>query len=234
MKRLEAEFLPVAALSDDLIATLYELMEESYLGMDEARFRQDLMAKDGIHLLRGPDGDVEGFSSERRLAVTLPDGSRETGVFSGDTIIRATSRGSTALFRSFALRHVPAAAAADGDYWWFLISKGYKTYRILPTLFRDWYPRRDTATPPRINTIREAYARQLYGDIYDASSGVLRYRDAKDRLRPGIADIDARCLRNPDIAWFQAANPGWVDGDDLVCLASLKPENLRDPERLLG
>jgi hypothetical protein len=51
-----------------------------------------------------------------------------------------------------------------------------------------------------------------------------------------VAGISERELRVPDIAFFAAANPGWVEGHDLVCLCALTPDNLRPAMRplLLG
>jgi hypothetical protein len=55
-----------------------------------------------------------------------------------------------------------------------------------------------------------------------------RHRAAvrSQRLRPKTAPIDARTLADPDVAFFQAANPGHADGDMLVCLAPLTTRNV--------
>ena len=67
----------------------------------------------------------------------------------------------------------------------------------------------------------DAYASALYGGEYDPVSGVIRYRHEKDRLREGVADLDEHRLKNKDIAFFAQANPGHVNGEDLVCLAKI-------------
>jgi hypothetical protein len=39
--------------------------------------------------------------------------------------------------------------------------------------------------------------------------------------------LSAGELADPDVAFFVAANPGWVRGHDLVCLTRLSPDNVR-------
>ena len=45
-------------------------------------------------------------------------------------------------------------------------------------------------------------------------SSILMYRE-------GVADLDEHRLKNKDIAFFAQANPGHVNGEDLVCLAKI-------------
>ena len=59
------------------------------------------------------------------------------------------------------------------------------------------------------------YARARYGDQYDPTSGVLAYREPRDRLRDGVAGLTEQVLRNPDAAFFASANPGHELGHDI-------------------
>ena len=155
------------------------------------------------------------------------------GVFSGDTIIRRDLWGDTELFRTWAQFWFPYAEA-HGELYWFLICKGYKTYRILPLFWREFYPSRREETPPEMQEIMDAYATQLYPDDYNPQTGVIEYRHTKDRLRSGVADIDEKHLRHPDTAYFAERNPGHAKGNDLVCLARIDRSCMRpQAERIL-
>jgi hypothetical protein len=107
------------------------------------------------------------------------------------------------------------------EFYWFLICKGYKTYRILPLFWETFYPDYRCETPLREKKIIDAYAGMLYPEEYNPESGVIEYRSQKDKLRPGVGDIGERELRNRDIEFFSRANPGYTDGNDIACLARI-------------
>ena len=71
----------------------------------------------------------------------------------------------------------PAAALSlidkyrDEPLYWYLISKGYRTYRFLPVFFREFYPRHDVATPPVEAAVLYALGRRKFGDSYDGANG---------------------------------------------------------------
>jgi hypothetical protein len=177
----------------------------------------DLTEKDEAIILRGPDGDLVGFSTQRRITV---DG--VAGIFSGDTVVHPAHRGSPALLRTFARRYIFAPAE---PLHWFLVSKGYRTYRMLPSCFRRYWPSRHEPIPDDARALMTRYATSLFPDDYNPATGVLEYRTAKDRLRQ--VTLSSGELVTPDVAFFVAANPGWVHGHDLVCLTRLTPDNLR-------
>jgi hypothetical protein len=150
--------------------------------------------------------------------------------FSGDTVVERAYWGGTELPRRFA-RHVFALADAErraapgAAVYWFLICSGYKTYRFLPVFFREFFPTHRRPTPASARRILDTLATHKFRAAYDAPAGVVRPRPAP-RLRPGVAEVGPELLRNPDVAFFVAANPGYAAGDELACLAELRPENL--------
>lgn len=219
---------------------MFALMDLVYEGATRAAFEADLAAKDTCIVLRSPGGDLAGFSTQRTLTVpvtgpvpgTVGAGSA-TGVFSGDTVIHPAHWGSPALMQAFSRHYI---VERPEPFWWFLVSKGHRTYRFLTTFFTEFAPDRRHPTTPEAAAIMAAYATALFPADYDAERGVLAYRTPKDRLRPGIAGITQRELANPDIAFFAARNPGHALGHDLVCLTDLRPGNLKPRMRptLLG
>ncbi len=231
MDKLDAALHPIDALRGEEIAHMFALMERYYDGVDRTVFERDLFEKDSCVLLRDELGSIRGFSTQKRVTLDL-DGETIHGVFSGDTIVDRAHWGSLALHRTFA-QHFFAIGRAYPAFYWFLISKGYKTYKFLPTFFRAYYPRYDKSTPAREASIMRAFAHAANPEAYDEASGVFRYRTEKDRLKSGVADIVGARKNDPHIAFFERANPGYLRGDDLVCLADLREENLLPAARRL-
>lgn len=229
MTDLRAEIVPATELTASDREAMFALMDLVYDGMRREAFEQDLAGKDAAILLRTPSGGLVGFSTQRTLTVSVGEEVAE-GVFSGDTVIHPAHWGSPVLSQAFARRYI---AERERPLWWFLVSKGHRTYRFLPTFFTAFWPDRRSPTPPREQRIMDAYAAALFGDAYDAGRGVVAYATPKDRVRPGIADIAERELANPDIAHFVALNPGHVLGHDLVCLAELSPSVIKPRMRSL-
>lgn len=232
MSELVASFVAPSELGASERAAMLGLMDAVYEGVSATAFEADLDAKDACLLLRTPRGALAGFSTQRFVTVEVA-GRPVRGVFSGDTVIAPEHWGSPALFQAFARRYI---VERDEPVWWFLISKGHRTYRMLTTFFTEFWPNRRAATPAAARAIMDAYATALYPDDYNRATGVLEYHHAKDRLRPGVAGISERELRLPDVAFFAERNPGWAEGHDLVCLAELTPSNLKPRMRplLLG
>jgi len=221
---LNGKLVRVDQLSPAETDQMFHLMHTFYDNMERAAFYSDLSRKDTCILLRGEKGDIRGFSTQQLLHIDLP-GERVHGVFSGDTIIHPDEWGSLALHKVFS-RHYFPYGERYGEFYWFLISKGYKTYKILPTFFREFYPSCLGAVPEREQRIIDAFGALLYPGEYNPATGVVEYHSVKDRLKPGVADITPRLARDKHVAYFLRRNPGYTDGNDLVCLARLSKVNL--------
>ena len=116
------------------IAAMERLYREFYVGADEADFRRDLAEKDYAILLRGTG--VCGFSTMKLVEVA---GMRV--LFSGDTVVETSQRGQWGLAGGFGhMIKFVEGMFPDVAAYWFLISKGARTYRFLPTFFRRYVP----------------------------------------------------------------------------------------------
>jgi hypothetical protein len=196
-------------------------------------FIKDLNDKDYCLILRNEQNEIVGFSTQKIINVPVNE-KIITGVYSGDTIIHKEYWGSTELFKVFAQFFFEYAKPFD-EFYWFLISKGYKTYKILSTFFLNFYPRYAQTTPPYQKSIMDAYAGHLFNEDYNPVSGVVEYKQIKDILKPGVADIDEAALKNKHVSFFQEANPGHLSGDDLICLALMDRKNIKESARkILG
>jgi hypothetical protein len=102
--------------------------------------------------------------------------------------------------------------------YWFLISKGYKTYLLLSRNFHEYWPRHDRETPLPIAALMDGLARARFGALWDPTAGIVRMAGRGDRLKQGVVPVDADALSQADIRYFVTKNRGYVQGDELVCV----------------
>ncbi len=212
MSMVKVEIWRVARLPEADRLEMESLYRRYYEGAPDEVFRRDLAEKDRAIVLR-KDGAVVGFSTIRLLDVA----GRKV-LFSGDTVVDAACRNQTGLAGAFGhvMRRLNEELGEAPD--WFLICKGARTYRFLPTFFKRYVPggREDAELSARLASV----ARALYPREYDEATSVLRFGDGKDRLKGDALRMDPESVR------FRALNPGWTRGDELCCLAPLSMDNL--------
>lgn len=222
MAKLSAVVQPVPALTVADRDQMFAVFEAYYDDVTRARFEADLQNKDDVIVLRDPEGTVRGFSTLRRLSVEVA-GRRHRAVFSGDTVVDQAFWGTRVLGRVFLrymfqerLRHPWA------PLWWFLISKGYKTYLLMANNFPEHWPRYERPMPAARRALLDGLATELFPDAYDASQGLIRFGPHHGRLRHGMAATTAQLLAdNPRIRFFEERNPDWAQGVELACVASM-------------
>ncbi len=226
---------PVKALSVRERERMFQLLVDNFNNTTRQRFETDLAEKEWVILLCGEQsGIIQGFSTLMQLDTLLGD-KPVTAFFSGDTIINRKYWGQTVLPRLWS-RHVfrLAATMADRVVYWYLICSGYKTYRFLPVFFKEFYPCYNRSMPVEIKQLMDTLGESRYPLEYDSTGGVIRFTEAS-ALKEGIADITARRLRDSHIAFFMQANPGYVRGDELVCITEISPANVTPAgKRMIG
>lgn len=223
---IRSQTVPVGSLDATERDRMYRLMEAAYLGMDRRVFEDDLREKEDVMLLRDrTSGTIVGFSTLMVIDLPLPEGTVRA-VFSGDTIVQSEYRTSFGLGVELGryLRMIAGRYPHDLVVW-LLISKGCRTYALLPLLFREFYPRWDAETPTLSARIMDAFGARMYPAEYDPRDRLVRHAGAPERLRPGVADACDRRLGDPHTRFFVQANPGHADGDELVCVADAREDN---------
>ena len=217
------EVRAVADLRGSERAEMLALFGRHFERVDPAAFHADLDEKEHVALVAGPDGRLAGFSTLVRITATVR-GQAVAATFSGDTIVDPSARHAAALPRLLS-RHIFAAARAEPGVpaYWFLLSSGYKTYRLLPHLFRTFLPGGNAPPTAAEAAVLGVVARARYGERFDA--GIVRLAHPTP-LRPGVADLTEHRLRDPHVAFFARANPGHAAGDELACLTRVHPDNL--------
>ena len=229
MTALAARIVRADALDDPLVDAMYRLYAAHYDACEPVRFRADLAAKGHVILVE-EGGRLCGFST----AVDHPfdwNGSRVQVLFSGDTIIDRSAWGQQALSRAFA-RLAGALQARDPGrpLYWLLISKGHRTYRYLSVFARRFFPH-PSGGDDDLRPLADAIAAARFGSDFDPGRGVVSFPWSMGQLKPDLAEVPSRLSSRPEVAFFLQRNPGYRNGDELVCLARLAPENLRSMVR---
>lgn len=220
--RLRGSVRPVAALAPADRDAMWALFDKYYADVDRARFEADLAGKDDVILLRDTgDGRIQGFTTIQVYSRTI-EGRAFVAVYSGDTVIEASYWGQTALQRAFFGYLMKAKLRNPArPVYWYLISKGYKTYLLLARNVPHHSPRWDAPTPAFDQQVLDLLSTDKFGAAYRPAQGVLHFEECQGRLKRGIAPIDTSLLSHPDIRFFVERNPGHADGDELCCLGRI-------------
>lgn len=200
---------------------MHKLMTAHYEAVPWDRFEHDLSAKDEVLILHEADGSLCGFTT---LAWN-PAGRFEEGdvLFSGDTIIDRRCWGTQELVRAFCRRAGEWKAASGRRLFWFLISKGHRTYLYLPLFARRFHPHPENEEP-EWERLAGLVAGRLFGESWKTEEGVIRFPSSQGHLREEL--VIGR-EKSPWVHYFLNCNPGYSRGEELVCITEMDESNLR-------
>lgn len=213
-----------AELSSTNKVEMFRLLTQHFDGVTPEQFARDLAEKNLALLLEREDTLV-GFSTLQAYTTAF-EGETINVIYSGDTIVTPGAWGTTALPRAWvagvdALRaKLPAARC-----FWLLLTSGFRTYRFLPVFWREFFPRFDALMSAVTRRMLNQLAKERFGNQFDLEMGVVRFTNPQ-RLKDGLEQIAEGRSRDPHISFFELRNPGHANGDELVCLTELCPENL--------
>lgn len=204
---------------------MYALLDRHFIGVTRERFDTDLEEKNWVLLLHEASGALLGFSTMRVYETTF-DGRPISIVRSGDTIVDPSAWGSTALPREW-IKAVNQLRERypNGPWYWLLLTSGFRTYRLLSTFWRTFWPCHALPTPTEAQRCLDAIAGEAFADQYEADRGIVRFASPQI-LRPPLAGIPAGRRVDPHVSFFVHRNPGHARGDELVCLCELTDSNL--------
>jgi hypothetical protein len=219
-----ARLVPRGELADDDIERMFDLLSAHFEGVTAEHFRRDLERKNFAVLIERDD-QLVGFTTILAYETAF-DGQALSVVYSGDTIVAPTAWNTPTLPRAW-IESVVALRQQypRGRYVWLLITSGFRTYRLLPLFWREFFPRHDSPTPPKWRRMIEHIALERFGSQYDSAKGVVRLEHPQ-RLRQELAGIPDQRMDDPHVRFFAARNPHHARGDELVCMTELTPANL--------
>jgi len=219
MGKLYAHTVKISTLQAFEVDCMYHLFATYYENTQKEKFLKDLLNKDKVILLRDKyEKKIRGFSTIKFMDINI-QGKKVYGLFSGDTVIDADYWGQTALtMEFFKVQMFFKFKHPFNGFYWFLISKGFKTYLLLTNNYQNYFPRFDKETPRKHKMIIDGLAHQIFGETYDSNSGLLKCANLYERLKGEVAPIDDHALKNPNIKYFQDKNPNWIEGEELCCI----------------
>ena len=214
-----------ADLTQADIQAMFDIFSENFCGATIDIFQRDLCSKNWVILLRDEEnGELEGFSTLALYEASFQNQPLSV-VYSGDTIIRPVYWGTPELPRSWIKTVIEKSAQMPKPLYWLLISSGYKTYRFLTVFYQEFYPCCDMPTPPESQALMDHLALQRFGADYHPELGVVRFTEGATPLRDGVAEVTDARLLDRHVAFYLARNPGHIQGDELVCLTRVHPDN---------
>ena len=202
---------------------MFEILNKYYEHVTEEQFLADLHKKNAVIVMMDrATNRIQGFSTILDVRMRV-NGKNVIGAFSGDTIVERAYWGQGTLGKAF-LAYMLKQKLKNPfkTFYWFLISKGYKTYLLMANNCPTHYPRHEGATPFEITDIMNAFYTELYPKQYDPMAGVIAFNGPACHLKSGVAAIEKKLTdENPRVAFFESKNPGWERGDELACVATI-------------
>jgi len=226
-RQLRAEVLEVPTLPVQVIEEMFALYHSYYEATSPARFNADLQGKDKVILLYDESQALRGFSTLRLLECQW-QGKPCRVLFSGDTIVHHRFWGEQTLaFNWIRLAGQIKAQQPVMPLYWLLIVKGHRTYRYLQAFSLRYFPHWKEQTPSAEKTLMDHLGERLFGDCYQPDKGVVHFAESHGQLRHEWAEPSLEIVHRQEVQFFLRSNPGYRQGDELLCLTELDAANLR-------
>jgi len=226
MRKVSGEMIPIQELLPNDKKQMLALMENYFLNVTGNKFENDLGEKERVILLRDENNSIVGFSTVKLMRVEV-FGREVVAIFSGDTVVDKSCWGERALVKKLGEYFIEVIEENPESYCcWYLISKGYKTYRYLPLYFHEFYPGLKKVTPIFEQKIIKTLSEKKYPGKYNQKTGVINFNSKAECLREGIAEVTQSRLKDPHVSFFVLKNPGHANGNELACIGLLTKENL--------
>jgi hypothetical protein len=213
-------------LENDL-EKMWQLMQHHYSQVTKEMFFHDLFEKDFVGVIRDMENDIQGFTT------FVIDPKNCAGrdyhiLFSGDTIIDEKHWGTQIMMKGWSTSIGTIVMADNTKPWyWYLMSKGHRTYLYLPYFFQSYYPSvHPQSDYLQLYKIADEVSRILFGEDWKPEQGLIRFKEHHGALSPALAEATFKKERNAHVKFFLEKNPAFYKGDELVCIARLSEENI--------
>lgn len=220
--KLKALVIKPKSIDLDELSRMYHLFSQYYEGHPFEVFKRDLYEKDDVILLKDAETkEIQGFSTI--LKVEIKKGNKSFyGIYSGDTVVANDYWGSPALGIMF-LKYLWIEKVKNPfrPLYWFLISKGYKTYLLMANNFNVHYPRIEEPTTEHHQSLMDSFYSEKFKDKYIPEKNLIVPSGETCHLKMDVADIHCNMLGIPRVKFFQEKNPEWQKGSELCCIAEM-------------
>lgn len=224
--QIKSETVEISELTLRQRKEMLKLMQDYFKGVGRASFEKDLSEKQWAVILSDENGSVCGFTT-LMLSDAVVAGEKLKVFYSGDTIVDKKHWGIFSLEKRWIPFVFENVLSDPGFKWyWFFVSKGYRTFRYLPVHFKKYWPSPENSSCTFENKLLNKLAGIRFGKSYDPLTGVVCCENDY-RLRSGVGDISDREMRCKHVRFFLEKNPCWRKGAQLACLTELSVGNLR-------
>ena len=186
------QFVRVDDLGEGTRSRMFALLRSNYDCVTRGHFDTDLDDKDEAILLWDEAGWLRGFSTLKHWDETF-EGEPLRVLFSGDTIIDSAYWGTQSLAFPWIRRAGRLKAdAPERRLFWFLIVKGHRTYRYLPTFAVTFHPDWRASEKPWLRRLADHLARGRFGDQYEVGPGYRPFSSADGPARHPVGRTPAK------------------------------------------
>ena len=219
---MRSEIIKTGSISQNIKHTMFSIYACYYEPALKNIFMNDLSEKSHVLLLLDEKNDIRGFSTLKTW-VLEHQGTPLQILYSGDTIIEQEFWGSQVLsFNWIEFAGKIKAQSPDIPLYWFLITKGHRTYRYMSVFSKDFFPKLDKPTPAFIQSLMHRIGSETFADQYCEETGVVMHRPESAALKKEFEGSRLINKTNKDIDFFVSKNPGYESGDELLCLCELR------------
>ncbi len=220
---MKTEIIKTKYVTEAEKKALFVLLCQFFVNTDYERFLADFSEKQW--LIRMSDGDeITGFSTQQTIELTVAERPVRF-LFSGDTIVHPDYWNKSYLAGAFGQLFLHIGDLSEIQLFWFLVSKGFRTYRVMPVHFKKFHPVH-TSKNRDLKPLLDAVAAFKFGANYNPETELVKFTEPKDYLCGSLADIPANYANNPHVSFFAKRNPEYRLGTELACIASLSKKNL--------
>ncbi len=223
----QSRVVNVRDLSERDYQKMYSILCEHFSNVDRNVFESDLREKNWVIQVEDSDGNIQGFSTLQRMTLEH-NGGVVHAFFSGDTVLSQAFMGDASWIPVWT-RHVffEAARMAPDQCYWMLLTATHKTYRILPSCFKEFIPRPDQPSQPLLKDLLARFVRQKFPHEFKEETGLvvlaktIPYRHSQQVEREADSGEHRNATR-----YFKKVNPNFLRGDFLCCFTEISPSNL--------
>ena len=231
---LTFHLVPLENIDSEQRKRMLQLMCENYNEVVESNFYEDLENKQWVGLIKDGNGTIQGFTT----FVINPKGVGGKTyhiIFSGDTVIAPEYWGSQVMMQGWC-QSVGRFIGADQTkpWYWYLLSKGHRTYMYLPLFFENYFPSMvPTPLDDELRKIATEISANVFGRYWQQDEGVIRFDESRGELKPNLIEATFQKKGSSIVQFFLQKNPNFYKGEELVCTALIHPDKMLRSARAL-
>ena len=222
---LTTEISSIELVDEKHIEELLALFNRFYKNVTQTKFVSDFKQKQWVIILRASNSIV-GFSTQTISVLNMEEEDNTMFLYSGDTVVspeywqKSHLSGAFCHLMIYLIDKFPLKSI-----YWFLTSKGYRTFRYLPVFFNSFYP--DIKENHDLKKVLDSVAENQFSHRYNAETGIIKPDPQDNMLKESKYSMPYGREKSRYIDFFMKKNPHCMNGDELACIAAIKKDNFK-------